>query len=171
MVLFETERLAVRHFTAGDAEDFFRFNSHPEVMRYIRPVKNRESAAAFLAKNLNLYLPGSCLGRFFVAEKTTGQFIGSFSLLYMSLADDIHIGYGLMPEYWGQGYALELLKAGVLYFFSNSLRNSLYAITEPANTASRKVLEKAGFLFSRQIKDGKMLDLFLLERKTKETTI
>ena len=165
MLLFETERLLVRRFTADDAESFFRFNSHPEVMRYIRPVKNREECDAFLQENLNLYQDGSVLGRYMVTEKTTGDFIGSFSLLYMSGSDDIHIGYGLMPENWNRGYAVELLKSGVNYFFANTERKILFAITEPANTASQKVLEKAGFTLKGPVKQDKLLDVFC---RTKE---
>lgn len=156
----------VRHFSQSDADDFFRFNSHPEVMRYIRPVKNRKECDAFLTENLNLYQPGSCLGRYFVADKHAGHFVGTFSLLYMSGTDDIHIGYGLMPEFWGHGYAVELLKAGMEYFFNNTKHAAIFAITEPANTASRKVLEKAGFsLKTSVIQQQKPLDLLYMNRE------
>ncbi len=163
--VFETERLAVRHFSQDDAEDFYRFNSHPEVMRYIRPVKNRDECDAFLKENLTLYQPGSCLGRYFVADKRAGHFVGSFSLLYMSGSNDIHIGYGLMPEFWGRGYAVELLRAGMDYFFNNSLRTTIFAITEPGNTASQKVLEKVGFAFKETVTQQKQLSIFYRNRE------
>ncbi|WP_084220446.1 GNAT family N-acetyltransferase [Asinibacterium sp. OR53] len=166
MQIFETARLTVRRFAQEDAEDFYRFNSHPVVMQYIRPVKNRTECDVFLTENLNLYQPGSCLGRYFVADKHTGHFVGTFSLLYMSGTDDIHIGYGLMPECWGRGYAVELLKAGIEYFFNNTKRAAIFAITEPANTASCKVLEKAGFMRKASVtQQQKPLDLFYMNRE------
>ncbi len=165
MVLFETERLRVRRFTVHDADVFFRFNSHPDVMRYIRPVKTREECDAFLLENLDFYQPTSCLGRFLVADKRTEDYIGSFSLLYLSGGDDIHIGYGLMPEHWGKGYASELLKEGVDFFFNSTKRLILFAITEPSNIASQKVLEKAGFFLKGSLQQDKILDVFYMTRE------
>ena len=40
VAIFETERIRVRQFTLQDEEDFFKFNSDPQVMKYIRPPLN-----------------------------------------------------------------------------------------------------------------------------------
>ena len=115
---FETERLLVRQFTPDDANDFFLFNSSEQVMRYIRPVKNREESDAFLEENFNLYLDGEA---------------------------DYHIGYALMPSYWGKGFASELVKYGAKIFFERTGHACLYAITQPENKASELVLLKNSF--------------------------
>ena len=47
-VVFETERLLVRHFSVVDGDNFFLLNGNLEVMRYIRPVKSREETDLFL---------------------------------------------------------------------------------------------------------------------------
>jgi len=166
MILFETNRLLVRKFTAGDADGFFRLNSDTEVMRYIRPVKSREECDSFLSENINFYQDHSCLGRFAVEEKEPVKFIGSFSVLYLEGEADFHIGYALLPSSWGKGYATELLEAGLTYFFTQTDKKEVFAITEPGNTASQKVILKSGFSKKGQrMEDDKQLDLFFISRE------
>jgi len=115
-------------------------------MRYIRPVISRQESDKFLQANIQLYdaYPGT--GRWAAFEKTTGNYIGSFSILVMDAAvNSLHIGYALLPEYWGRGYASEMLRTGMHYFFNNHKADVLYAITQIPNTASQAVLLKAGF--------------------------
>lgn len=162
---FETERLIVRQFTLEDADDLFLFNSSEPVMRYIRPTKNREESDAFLEENLNLYLDGFPYGRMFVAEKSTGKFVGTFSILYLDGDADYHIGYALMQEYWGKGYASELVKIGTIKFFERTNHEALFAITQPINKASEAVLLKNRFSLKRPFElNNETLNLFFLTR-------
>ncbi len=164
MLLFETERLIVRRFTGGDMDAFYQLNSNPQVLKYIRPVKNKEECAAFLAENINLYKDGSVLGRYAVAEKETGRVIGTFSYLYLSGESDFHIGYALLPEAWGNGYATELVKSGIPYLFVNAGKKALFAITDPENTPSQQVLLKNGFLKIKLTHEyGKPSELFCFQ--------
>jgi RimJ/RimL family protein N-acetyltransferase len=145
---FETERLIVRQFTIDDADHFFLFNSSQQVMQYIRPVKTRAESDAFLEENFNLYLDGFPYGRMFVVDKLTGSFVGTFSILYLDGESDYHIGYALMPNYWGMGYASELVKYGTALFFERTKHSCLFAITQPENKASEMVLLKNKFSLS-----------------------
>lgn len=165
MQVFETERLFVRWFETTDADDFFRFNSNPDVMRYIRPVKNQAQSDDFLAENLGLYKDGSILGRWFAGDKKTGRFIGCFSLLYLSGEADFHLGYALMPCEQGKGYAIELLTGGLHYFFQQTNHPIVFAITEPRNLASRKLLLKAGFMLKGTVvQQDTLLELYYFTR-------
>lgn len=162
---FVTERLIVRQFTMEDAADFFLFNSSEPVMRYIRPTKNREESDAFLEENLNLYLDGFPYGRMLVSEKLTGKFVGTFSILYLDGEADYHIGYALMQEYWGKGYASELVKIGTDKFFERTKHEALFAITQPINKASEAVLLKNRFSLKGPFELNKeTLNLFMLSR-------
>ncbi|MCW3087424.1 MAG: family N-acetyltransferase [Sediminibacterium sp.] len=163
MILFETERLTVRRFTANDADDFFLLNSDPEAMHFIRAPKTREESDAFLTENLRFYLDSSALGRYAVYEKTTGGFAGTFSFLYLSGEADFHIGYALLPAAWGKGFATELVGTGTPYFFQRTGRKMLFAITDAGNLASQHVLLKSGYSRSGQVEEhGQMLELFAI---------
>lgn len=162
---FETERLIVRQFTEADADDFFLFNSTEAVTRYIRPCKSREESDAFLQENFNLYVEGFPYGRMYVADKTNGAFVGTFSILYLDGEADYHIGYALMPQYWGKGLATELVKKGAGIFFERTAHDCLYAIIDPANGASASVLLKNGFIEEGDFQLGeKSLLLYKLPR-------
>jgi ribosomal-protein-alanine N-acetyltransferase len=169
MIEFETERLIVRRLKTDDKDHFFLLNGSEEVMRYIRVVKTREESDAHLEMILrdeaaNPSPKGK--GRWLVEEKATGNFVGSFAIIPMP--DDpakTQLGYSFIPEHWGKGYATELAKAGLQYFLDNTDIPEIYGVSETANIASMKVLQKAGFRFhSTKMEEGKELTVFIVRR-------
>ena len=56
------------------------------------------------------------------------------------------IGYMLVPEARGRGYGSEAVQVIVDYLFLDKDIGRIQAETHPANAASRRVLEKAGFM-------------------------
>jgi len=167
MYSFNTNHLIIRVFNESDQEDFYQLNSHPDVMRYIRPVKNREECDAFLLENIRLYKDGSTIGRYHVAEKFTGNFAGTFSVLMMPDRNAFHVGYALMPWAQGRGWAKELLQGGLQWLAAKSERPEIFAITEPGNFVSVAILQKAGFQRLDDIIDhGKNLHVFMIQRSS-----
>ncbi|MBC7722958.1 MAG: GNAT family N-acetyltransferase [Pedobacter sp.] len=165
MILFSTPQFTIRQFTENDAENFYLLNSNDAVMRFIRPVKNRQQCDEFLQENINLYKTGSVIGRYAVIEKISGNCIGTFSFLYLPAEDGYHIGYALMPNFWSKGIAQELVKFGTAYFFAATDKPILFAITQTENTASQKVLLKNGFLFKNTSKENnKQIDTFYINK-------
>ncbi|MCQ2965593.1 MAG: GNAT family N-acetyltransferase [Alphaproteobacteria bacterium] len=65
---------------------------------------------------------------------------------------DIHgvteIGYGILEEYQGKGYATEAVRAVTKWALNQSGVIAIEAETEENNLASRKVLEKCGFVLN-----------------------
>jgi ribosomal-protein-alanine N-acetyltransferase len=166
MLIFTTTHFIVRQFTIADSEAFYLLNSNEAVLRYIRPIKNRDECVAFLNEQLQDYIIEPKIGRWYVADKATDCLIGTFSILYMQGDIDYHIGYALMPSEWGKGYASELLQAGVAYFFENFDKKQLFAITQPENIASEKVLAKVDFKLCGSItNESGLLNLFMLNRR------
>ena len=149
--------------------DFYLLNSHPDVMRYIRPVKTEAQCADFLLENIRLYQEGSIIGRYHVAEKETNAFVGTFSVLMMPDREAYHIGYALMPWAQGKGLAKELVTAGLLFVANQSPRPIIYAITEPINLPSVGLLQKFGFDFEQSITQNQTtVDVYAI---TKEKVI
>jgi Acetyltransferases, including N-acetylases of ribosomal proteins len=144
-VIFETERLVIRRYVKADEENFFRLNSDPEVMRYIRAPKSRSACNVFLLQMIAFYEQHPLMGRWAMLLKTTGEFIGSFAIIPVENRPEIQLGYALFKEYWGRGYATELVQAGLQYAFDVMKLPGIVAITESANQASQKVLLKCGF--------------------------
>ena len=85
--------------------------------------------------------------------------------------DDIDIGFALLPQFEGNGYALEASK-GVMKFAKDKLNlKRIAAITVPYNIPSIKLLEKLGMKFEKTINlpgDPEALMLFYKEFNNKQ---
>jgi [ribosomal protein S5]-alanine N-acetyltransferase len=150
MIIFETERLTVRQYIFDvDAENFFLLNGNEDVMRYIRPAKAREDCDAFLKEIIVSAEKNPGMGRWAAIEKKSNLFVGSFAIIPVDDTDDIQLGFALLPAYWRKGFASELTKAGLDYYFSTTIADHIYAIAEEPNIASQKVLLK-----NRFVRDG-----------------
>lgn len=167
MIIFETARLVVRRYNADDRENFFQLNGDPEVVRFIRKPKSRPESDVFLQMVLEEYQKYPLYGRWAVDIKTTGEFIGSFSILQVENTELMHLGYALLPDFWGSGYATELAKNGIEYCFSKTPLDEIYAIVEEGNSSSMHILEKTGFKLESNYQDesGKKVVRYLLGKK------
>lgn len=153
-VIFETERLIVRQYVfETDADNFFALNGDEEVMRYIRAVKSREECDSFLKQNIEGYKTNPLMGRWAVYEKASGRFVGSFAFIPVEGTEYNQIGYALLKEDWGKGFATELTREGVGYVFAKTDLNEIYGITQAENEDSKKVLLKTGFSFHSKFRE------------------
>jgi [ribosomal protein S5]-alanine N-acetyltransferase len=163
-LVFETERLLVRRYNSNDLDYLYSLNCDEEVMRYIRPTMSLEEATDFLQKNLELYSEFPLLGRWATFDKQ-GEFVGSFAVIHIPGSTDIQLGYALLKEHWGKGYATELTARGIQYAIDNGI-DPLYAVTEDANVPSQKVLLKNSFEYLYSTKEGaRTLFRYQLRRK------
>ena len=154
-IIFETKRLIVRQYVFDiDAEGFFLLNGDEDVMRYIRPAKTREECDVFLKEIIASAEANPGMGRWAALEKENGIFIGSFAIIPIENTEDIQLGYALLKENWGKGFASELTKAGLEYYFSTTSADKIYALAEIPNTASHRVLLKNGFVPVGTKKEG-----------------
>lgn len=74
------------------------------------------------------------------------------------------LGYYLDEEYWGKGIVTSAVKQICKYVFEHTDIIRIFAEPFSHNTASCRVLEKAGFVFegtlhSNAVKNGKILDM------------
>src|SRR5215211_6314916 len=120
MLIFETERLIVRPYTQNDQEIFFLLNSNAEVVRYIRPAKNREECNQFLLEVIAAFKANPLFGRWAVHEKISNTFVGSFAVIPVEQTEFMQMGYALLPAFWGKGFATELTKKGLEYVFTQT---------------------------------------------------
>ena len=81
-----------------------------------------------------------------LAELHSGEAVGDLCFKGLSADGSVEIGYGFAPAYWGQGYATEAVTAMAAWALGQPGVKTVEAETEPENFASRRVLEKAGFV-------------------------
>ena len=142
----ETLRLELREFVASDFDELHRLASDPRVVRYIadgRPFA-REKTAAMLARIVRNYAIYPDLGAWYATRRDNGAFVGWFSLKYAGTSRDVEIGYWLLRDAWGRGFATEGASALRAYGFDTVGLDRIIGVTHPDNRASQRVLLKIG---------------------------
>lgn len=76
----------------------------------------------------------------------SGEVIGNLSFKGLEADGILEIGYGMHPEYEGRGFMTEAVSVTVRWAATRSGVKRIEAETEDGNAASKRVLEKAGFL-------------------------
>lgn len=150
----ETERLVLRRFTAADLDHLVELDSDPEVMRYLtggKPTSRDAVRDRILPNILAYYAQHPGLGCWAALERSTGEFLGWFALTVKDddPPSDIELGYRLRRAAWGKGYATEGSRALIDKAFAELGAERVYAETMAVNTASRRVMEKAGLRYVR----------------------
>ncbi len=142
-----TLRLAMRRFVREDYADVLRLDRDLRVMKYItgKPATPEETHAT-IERVTRYYDRYPDLGAWYTVRRDTGAFIGWFSLKYAGKSPDIEIGYRLLPQAWGQGFATEGATAMHDYGFDDLGLYRIIGVTHPGNRASQRVLLKAGLL-------------------------
>jgi RimJ/RimL family protein N-acetyltransferase len=169
----ETERLWLRWPRAADASPITGFASvalaaqMTATIPHPYPVGEAERFI-FQSRADNANGRGLVLA---IVRKRTAQAIGVISVMEADRGD-LELGYILAPGVWGKGLATEAAKALVDAAFSLTPAISVFANARVINFASRRVLEKCGFVYIDTGLDvlparGGLhpCDRFLLERK------
>ena|SRR5579862_7602379 len=88
--------------------------------------------------------------------KDTHEWIGRGGLRRIEVGGntEVEVGYALMPKFWNQGFATEITQACVEIAFEVIHLNDIVSLTLTTNTSSRRVMEKAGFKYERDIIDA-----------------
>jgi RimJ/RimL family protein N-acetyltransferase len=153
-VYLETERLVLRQFTLDDVDNLVALDADPEVMHFItggRATPREVIEDDYLPWFLGYYERGERYGFWAAIEKATGEFIGWFHFRpadgYPS--DEPELGYRLRRSAWGKGYATEGSRALIRKGFTELGVRRVMAETMVVNTASRRVMEKAGLRLVR----------------------
>jgi [ribosomal protein S5]-alanine N-acetyltransferase len=92
-------------------------------------------------------------GLWLLRDRVSGEMVGRGGLQYTDVdgASETEVAWAIVPERWGQGLATELAHACVKVAFGALELDGLVAMTMPDNLASRRVMEKAAFVFDREI--------------------
>lgn len=143
----ETERLLLRPFQEGDAEDVFAYLQAPAVNCFAdMKLNSLAEARAEVARR-----SGETEYYFAIVLKDTGAVIGEIEAYpespnqdSASRKDTFSPCWMLHPAYQGKGYAYEAACAFFDYLFREKGARRIYAYTEDYNLASQHLCEKLG---------------------------
>ena len=128
--------ITIRKIQPGDADALYRLLSDPEVMRYLEPPFDRAQAEDFLHR------AGLAEPPLVYAAEENGAFIG-YVIYHAYDAESVEIGWVLLPDYWGRGYASALTDR--LIDTARQEQKSVVIECAPAQEATRRIAVKKGF--------------------------
>lgn len=144
-IWLRTARLSLRRFERDDLPFLCRLYGSERIARHIGGVKTETACCEMLEERILAYYasnPG--LGIWLTSEIDTARPVGLHLLNHIRGETHIQVGYVLDTAFWGRGYATEMTRALVDYGFHERGLAQITAITDLANTASQRVLEKCG---------------------------
>ena len=153
----ETERLILRPWQESDLADFYEYASVDGVgqMAGWLPHKSLEESREVL----NFFIRGK--KTFAIVLKESGKVIGSLGLEDRDAEAEVpegsvgrEIGYALSKAYWGMGLVPEAVKAVMDYCFKELSFDWLTCGHFVWNHQSRRVVEKCGFHYVRDVIHG-----------------
>ncbi|WP_328650858.1 GNAT family N-acetyltransferase [Micromonospora sp. NBC_00330] len=141
------EVVALRPLGPDDAALMYRLHSRPEVVANQAPPvpPTREAMERRCRLAQSGWLTGE-IARLLITDVASGEPVGSCGLSYTDVAaGEASVGYALLPEWRGRGYATRAVRLLAEWAFGAAGVARLSAGTVPDNTASHRVLERVGF--------------------------
>jgi [ribosomal protein S5]-alanine N-acetyltransferase len=156
--MIETARLLLRPPRLADAPALFAFLGDAQAMRFTHVDASLKECRQRIAaherrRRSHGYAPWT------IELKESRRIIG-WGGLYDDPFDPgwgVEIGYYFHPDAWGKGYGGELVAAAIREADDILRLPKVAAFARPENTASRRLLEKAGFVVIRHVPEMERL--------------
>jgi [ribosomal protein S5]-alanine N-acetyltransferase len=130
--------MKIRPEDYGDVKQLYR---NEAVRNYLGGIVSEESYKERFAE-----MTESSMDNYYwvVRDKKTNSLVGLVSLDKHHDGVSTEVSYQLMPEWWGSGFATEVLGKILNYAFTKLKLPEIVAETQTANRASCKLLERVG---------------------------
>jgi RimJ/RimL family protein N-acetyltransferase len=149
-----TDRLNFRQADEEDAGFMLSLLSEPSWRRFItdHSVDSEDKAGTYLRERI-ISGYGSGLGFWLIESKADSSPLGICGLIKRDYLEHIDLGFALLEQYWGHGYAAEAARSTIDYACAELGLDELWAVTVPANDNSIRLLERLGFQFLHTTRD------------------
>lgn len=148
--------LSLRPLDQRDAENILLLNNDPEVLKYVHDEPFRDiDAARDWIQDIGNQLPLG-IGRW-AMETKDGSWIGRCSLRRQP-DGDVLMGYRLLRQHWGKGYASEAVRQMLRIAFSEHKLPHVASKVARENIASQRVITKNGGVFWKEDACGHFSD-------------
>lgn len=138
----ETERLRLRGYNMADYKQMVAFFA-TQRSQFVGGPQNSEEVWRWFSSDMGQwYLLG--FGSLTFEDKVTGEFIGQVGLSFPDEYPECEIGWVMLEQFEGKGYAFEAATAARDYAFSNLGRETLVSYIDPDNARSIKLAERMG---------------------------
>lgn len=164
-MILSLERSDVRSWRATDLEPLVRYANNRNIWINLRdrfPYPYGHGDGRRFIRAARKMIPET-----FFAIAVGGEAVGGIGYVLQHDVERVsaEVGYWLGEPFWGRGITSEALAAVTRYAIEQHQLTRLFAVPFAYNTASCRVLEKAGYVVEGRlrrsaIKDGQVIDQF-----------
>lgn len=148
LTLIETDRLWLTGWREDQVGDLLRLHGDADTARYIT-ADGHAWTPEECAANVAIYIDNfrtHRMGKLRLIRKSDGMFVGRAGFGLLPPDDIPEIGFALLPDYRGQGYASEAARALRDWIFRETAWDHFVGFADLRNHASRKVLRGIGMV-------------------------
>ena len=165
MKITETSRLILSELDVTDAAFILELTNSPGWLAFIgdRGIRNTADAEKYIINGPQASYAKHGHGLYLLTIKENNTPIGICGLLQRDTLADKDIGFALLPQYTGGGFAREAAVAVLADAKQRLGIQKIVAITLPTNTRSIGLLKKIGLAFEKMVQfpgDKEALMLF-----------
>ncbi|MGI9604079.1 MAG: GNAT family N-acetyltransferase [Acidimicrobiales bacterium] len=160
-VVIEGERVWLREFDRGDAHAVQQWTGDDDVVRFVPLDRTDDQSvvsylAGLIAESGAAEREGYTLA---IVERSSGEVVGAVALTIDSRRHRRgEVGYLLRRDRWGHGLASEAARLVVDFGFSDLGLHRVWAVCDPVNEASIRVLTKLGMRREGLLRDDLLID-------------
>jgi RimJ/RimL family protein N-acetyltransferase len=142
-----TERLRLRRWREADRDAFAALNANPQVMEQFPALLTRPESD-FVLEQMEAGFRVNGFGIWCVERLEDGAFLGLTGLSVVPFEERftpaVEIGWRLLPEAWGHGYATEAARESLRYGFEEIGLDEIVSFASVGNARSIAVMERLG---------------------------
>jgi RimJ/RimL family protein N-acetyltransferase len=145
-IVLETERLRLTNWLPHHIDDLMALHGDPEVSRYLS-VDGRPDSRAQAEARLKLWADNFAthrMGKLRITRRSDGAFVGRAGFGIYPPTGEPELGYALLRQNWGKGYAKEAAAGLRDWIFRETDRSHFIGFADIRNTASIHVLQSIG---------------------------
>lgn len=154
-----TDRLSIRSLTSDHAPFMFQLMNSEKWKEFIgdRNIQTLSDASKYIQKINNR----SNTDYWIIERNEEREPIGIVTFMKRDNLDHFDIGFALLPQFYGQGFAFEATSAVLTELEKDQTHSKILAITITSNMRSTQLLERLGFTFENDFKQsGEVLSLY-----------
>jgi ribosomal-protein-alanine N-acetyltransferase len=145
--MLQTLRLEIREVVLSDRAFIFRLLNEPSWLENIgdRGVRSEADAETYITNHIRGQYRAVGYGMYALLLRSTQLPIGLCGLVRREFLSAPDLGFALLPEYVGHGYAAEAARSLLAHAKLAWSVERLYAIVRPGNQRSVRLLQQLGF--------------------------
>lgn len=151
--IYETERLILRPMSLEDADFILDLYNRPKFIQFIgdRNLKTVADAGDYIKNQFLPQFERLGYGNYLMITKEGNHKIGGVGIFEREGLDVVDIGFSLLDEFEGKGYAYEAALKIKSVGMNDFGLTKISAITTKDNFSSQKLIEKLGLRFRKYV--------------------